>query len=146
MTDPIADMLTRIRNALAVKKSEVAMPFSKVKFNIAKVLEEEKLIEKAEKINSFFEIDEKNKKQKEKNKVVFDQLKINLKYSKEGNSVIKKLKRISKPGCRIYTSKNELPYVLNGFGIAIISTSSGLITNKEAKKRGIGGEIICEIS
>jgi len=146
MTDPIADMLTRIRNALAVKKSEVAMPFSKVKFNIAKVLEEEKLIEKAEKINSFFEIDEKNKKQKEKNKVLFDQLKINLKYSKEGNSVIKKLKRISKPGCRIYTSKNELPYVLNGFGIAIISTSSGLITNKEAKKRGIGGEIICEIS
>ncbi|MEK9129997.1 MAG: 30S ribosomal protein S8 [Patescibacteria group bacterium] len=145
MTDPIADMLTRMRNALAVKKSEVLMPFSKAKFNIAKVLEKEKLIESAEKVNLFSEVDEKNKKQKEKSKVSFDQLKIVLKYNETGNSVIKNLKRISKPGCRIYAGKNELPWVNNSFGIAIISTSSGVITNKEARKKGLGGEVLCEI-
>ncbi|PKL72354.1 30S ribosomal protein S8 [Candidatus Kuenenbacteria bacterium HGW-Kuenenbacteria-1] len=142
MTDPIADMLTRIRNALAVKKSEILMPFSKVKFNIAKVLEKERLIKNAEKINLFSEIDEKQKKKSETN---FDQLKISLKYNKEGNSKIKKLKRISKPGCRIYTTKDKLPWVLNNLGIAIVSTSQGLMTNKEARKKGLGGEIMCEI-
>lgn len=142
MTDPIADMLTRIRNALAVKKPEILMPFSKVKFNIAKVLEKEKLIENTEKVNLFSEIDEKQNK---KSKTNFDQLKIVLKYNKEGNSKIKELKRISKPGCRIYTTKDKLPWVLNNLGIAIVSTSQGLMTNKEARKKGLGGEIMCEI-
>ncbi|MBI4652663.1 30S ribosomal protein S8 [Candidatus Kuenenbacteria bacterium] len=145
MTDPIADMLTRIRNALAVKKEEILMPFSKVKFNIAKILEEEKLIQKAEKTNLLSEIDEKEKKQREKIKTNFDQLKISLKYDKEGNSIIRTLKRISKPGCRIYTTKDDLPWVLNNFGIAIISTSQGLMTNKEARIKKLGGEVMCEI-
>ncbi|MFH1837972.1 MAG: 30S ribosomal protein S8 [Candidatus Kuenenbacteria bacterium] len=145
MTDPIADMLSRIRNALAVKKPEILMPFSKVKFNIAKILEKEKLIEKAEKTNLLSEIDEKDKKQREKIKTNFDQLKIILKYDKEENPKIKKLKRISKPGCRIYTTKDKLPWVLNNFGIAIVSTSQGLMTNKEARRKKLGGEIMCEI-
>ncbi|MEK7167308.1 MAG: 30S ribosomal protein S8 [Patescibacteria group bacterium] len=145
MTDPIADMLTRIRNALAVKKTEILMPFSKIKFNIAKILEKEKLIKKVEKTNLLSEIDERDKKQKEKIKTNFDQLKIILKYDEDGSPKIKKLKRISKPGCRIYTTKDKLPWVLNNFGIAIISSSQGLMTNKEAREKKIGGEIICEI-
>jgi small subunit ribosomal protein S8 len=145
MTDPIADMLTRIRNALAVKKEEILMPFSKVKFNIAKILEQEKLINSVEKTNLLFGIDEKEKKQRKKIKTNFDQLKINLKYNKDGNSIIKILKRISKPGCRIYTTKDNLPWVLDNFGIAIISTSQGLMTNKEARRKKLGGEVMCEV-
>lgn len=145
MTDPIADMLTRIRNALAIKKTNILMPFSKVKFNIAKILEQEKLIKKTKKTNLLSEIDEKDKKQREKIKTNFDQLEIILKYDKDGNSKIKSLKRISKPGCRIYATKDKLPWVSNNFGIAIISTSQGLMTNKEARKKKLGGEIMCEI-
>ena len=124
-TDPIADMLTRIRNASAVKKTEVVVPFSKIKYEIAKILEAEKFVEKVE--------------EKENN-----EFKIILKY--ENNSpAITKLQRISKPGRRVYVSKDELPKVLNGLGIAIVSTSKGIVTNKEAKKEGMGGELICEI-
>jgi small subunit ribosomal protein S8 len=136
MIDPIADMLTRIRNANAVRKSEVVLPMSKIKYEIAKILEKEGWIVRMEVIKS--EVS-KNKSS------VFDLLKLVLKYKKSGRPVVTSLKRISKPGLRIYANKNELPKVLNNLGIAIISTPQGLMTNKEAKAKGIGGEIICEI-
>ncbi|GAG30413.1 unnamed protein product, partial [marine sediment metagenome] len=126
----------RIRNALAVKKSEVVLPMSKIKFNIAKVLEREGWVEETQVIK------EKSKKNKGNG---FDKIMIILKYKSNGRSVISSLKRISKPGRRIYVNKNELPRVLNNLGIAIISTPEGIITNKEARKKGIGGEVICEI-
>ena len=136
MTDPIADMLTRIRNASAVQKHEVVLPMSKIKYEIAKILKREGWIYDVEVIKSH---GSKNKS------FVFDELKILLKYKKSGRSVISNLKRISKPGLRLYTSKDNLPRVLNNLGIAIISTPKGLMTNKEARKQGLGGEIICEI-
>ncbi len=128
MSDPIADMLTKIRNAQAVKKPEVILSFSKIKFNIAKILEREGWIGKAE-----------------KRKGIYDQIRIVLKYDEEKNPVIKRLKRISKPSRRIYVNKEKLPRVLSNFGIAIISTSQGLMTNKEARRRKLGGEVICEV-
>jgi len=128
MTDPIADMLTRIRNAAAVKKPELVLPFSKIKFNVAKILEQEKYVSKVEEI--------KDGK--------FKEIRIVLDY-KADHSIIKHIKRISKPGQRIYVSGKETPLVLNGYGIAIISTSKGVMTNKEAKKQNIGGELMCEI-
>lgn len=137
MTDPISDMLTRIRNASATSKREVVLPMSKVKHEIAKILEKEDWVQKVEIIKGD---NAKNSQSK------FDQLKIVLKYKKSGKPYISTLKRISKPGLRVYTGKEELPRVLNNFGIAIISTSQGVMTNKEARKKGIGGEIICEIS
>lgn len=135
MTDPIADMLTRIRNASAVKKDEVVLPMSKIKYGIAKILEEDGWIKKAEVI----------KAEGVKNKsAAFDNLKIVLKY-KDGQPTISSIKRISKSGLRVYVNKGELPKVLNNYGMAIISTSAGLMTNKEARKKKIGGEIICEV-
>jgi len=128
MTDPIADMLTRIRNAVAVKKPEVVLPYSKVKFSIAKILEAENYVAKVSKVA--------NGK--------FDELKIELKYNNDG-PVIRHIKRLSTPGQRIYVSGKELPYVLNGYGLAIVSTSKGVMTNKEAKRQNIGGELVCEI-
>lgn len=136
MTDPIADMLTRIRNASAVKKEEVVLPMSKIKFNIAKILEAGGWLGKVEVI----------KGDGQKNSAsAFDTLKLALKYDRNSRPVITSLKKISKPGLKIYRSKDELPRVLNNMGIAIISTSQGLMTNKEAKKKGVGGEVICEI-
>jgi small subunit ribosomal protein S8 len=135
MTDPIADMLTRIRNAQAVKKLTVVLPMSKIKFSIAKILEQGGWIKKAEIIKT---------KSKKNSNSVFNEITIDLKYV-NGQPAITSLKKISKPGCRVYANKNELPRVLNNLGIAIISTPRGLMTNKEAKKLGIGGEIICEI-
>ena len=128
MTDTIADMLTRIRNAVAVKKPEVVLPFSKIKFNIAKILEQENYVGAVSKA-------------KEGN---FDVLRIQLKYTNEGPS-IRHIRRISKPGQRIYVSGKELPKILSGYGTAIISTSHGVMTNKEAAKKNIGGEFVCEI-
>ena len=136
MIDPIADMLTRIRNASAVRKSEVVLPMSKIKLNIAKILEKEGWIEKADVI----------KEDLEKGKTAnFDQIKLVLKYDESGRSAINSLKRVSKPGLKVYTGKEDLPRVRNNQGIAIISTSQGLMTNKEARSKGVGGEIICEI-
>lgn len=134
--DPIADMLTRIRNSSMVKKTEVAMPFSKIKHEIAKILEREGWIAKAEVIKGE---GQKNKAQ------AFDELKLVLKYKEDGSAFINSLKRISKPGLRVYADKDNLPTVLNHFGIAILSTSQGLMTNKEANKKKIGGEVLCEI-
>lgn len=128
MTDPIADMLSRIRNSLLVKRAEVNLPYSRIKFEIAKILEKDGWIEKAEKTPGKF------------NEII-----IKLKYNEDKTPFISSLKRVSKPGRRVYRPKNRLPIVLNNYGIAIVSTSAGLMTNFEAKKKGLGGEIICEI-
>lgn len=130
MTDPIADMLTRLRNGLAVAKKDIILPYSKLKHEVAKILVDQLYIEKAEIIKA-----EKDK---------FRSLRVILKY-KDGKPWIKGLKKISKPGLKIYVKKDKLPYVLNNLGIAIISTSQGLMTNKQARKKGLGGEVICEI-
>lgn len=129
MTDPIADMLTRIRNAQKAKLSEVLLPFSKIKFALAKILEEEGFIT---------EVLEETKKFPKKMKII-------LKYDLEKNPVIHEIKKISKPGQRIYAGKDKLPKVLGGLGIAVVSTSRGLMTVKEAKKRKLGGEIVCQV-
>src|SRR3989338_7361915 len=132
MTDPIADMLTRIRNAQAVKIPTVTLPMSKVKHGIAKILEAQGWVEKVDIIKT---------KGKKNSSSIFNEIKIDLKY-KNGRPVITSLKKISTPGRRVYSGKNELPRVLNNLGMAIISTPRGLMTNQEAKKQGIGGEVI----
>ena len=129
ITDPIADMLTRIRNAIMAKHLEVEVPASKMKLAIARILKDEGFIEQYKLI--------KDGKQ--------GIIKITLKYDENKNSVISALKRVSKPGRRIYVNKKQLPRVLNGLGIAILSTSKGVITDKEARKLGVGGEWICSI-
>lgn len=136
MTDPIADMLTRIRNASAVKKHEVVLPMSKIKYQIAKILKDGGWVYNVEVIKG-----ESRKNQA----AAFDQLQITLKYKKSGRPALTHLKRISKPGLRIYAKKDNLPKVLNNLGIAIISTPQGLMTNKEASKKGLGGEVLCEV-
>lgn len=128
MTDPIADMLTRVRNAQAASKFDVTMPSSKLKIAIAKVLQDEGYI-------SGFTTDN----------AVKPSLTITLKYY-QGRPVIDDLKRVSRPGLRIYKNKDELPKILNGLGIAIVSTSAGVMTDREARAAGRGGEIICTVS
>lgn len=128
MTDPIADMLTRVRNALQQKHTTVSMPASKEKKAIAEILVEEGYI------NSF-NIEGDVKKT----------LTIDLKYGPNGEKVISGLKRISKPGLRVYAQNDKLPRVLNGLGIAIISTSKGMMTDKQAKKAHLGGEVIAYV-
>lgn len=127
MTDPISDMLTRIRNAQSAGKVDVTMPASKMKSSIAKVLKDEGYI-----VDHAVNSDAK------------PELTVTLKYF-EGTPVIEKVQRISKPGLRIYKGKDDLPKVLNGLGIAIISTSSGLMTDKQARAKGFGGEVICTV-
>ena len=136
MIDPIADMLTRIRNASAVAKQDVVLPMSKIKFEIAKILKSEGWITDVEVLKTG-----KGKRAT----TVFDELRIVLKYKKNSISVITNIKRISKPGLKIYANKENLPRVLNNAGIAILSTPQGLMTNKEARKKGMGGEVLCEI-
>ena len=133
--DPIADMFTRIRNASAVKKSEIVLPLSKLKYALAQILEKEGWIKKTAIIPGGLNGANNG----------FDQLQIILKYRKNGKPQISSIQRVSKPGLRVYVSRDEIPTVLNNFGIAIISTSQGLMTSKEAKKKNIGGEIIGEI-
>lgn len=128
-TDPIADMLTRIRNASQVKFKTVDIPASKMKKAIAEILFNEGYIKSYEEI-------------KNENQGI---IRISLKYTDKNQKVISGLKRISKPGLRIYASKDELPKVLNGLGIALISTSKGVITDKKAKELGIGGEVLAYI-
>ena len=129
-TDPIADMLTRIRNANSSKHKTVDIPASKMKLAIADILFQEGYIK------SFEEIKEEN------NQGI---IRISLKYTEKGKKVIDGLKRISKPGLRVYASKDELPRVLNGLGIALISTSKGIMTDKEARKEGLGGEVLAYV-
>ena len=128
-TDPIADMLTRIRNANTSKHKTVDIPESNIKLSIAKILFKEGYIKAFEEIST-------------ENQGI---IRITLKYDEKGKRVISGLKRISKPGLRVYASKEELPKVLNGLGIAIISTSQGLKTDKEARQLGIGGEVLAYV-
>ena len=129
MSDPIADMLTRIRNGQSANKSEVTMPSSKLKQQIANLLKDEGYVSKVETSSA----DNKPK------------LTVSLKYF-EGKSVIEELKRVSRPGLRIYKNAEELPKINNGLGIAVISTSKGLMTDRAARKAGVGGEVICYVS
>ena len=126
MTDPIADMLTRIRNANQMKHATVSMPASRLKLEILNVLKNEGYISEYEKIE--------DGKQ--------GAIKVTLKYTDKKERVIKGLKRISKPGLRVYAKSSELPKVLNGLGVAIISTSNGIMTDREARQQKLGGEVI----
>ena len=128
LTDPIADMLTRIRNAVRAKHTTVDVPYSKVKNEIAKILLDEGFVADIETVENG----------------VNKNIRITLKY-KDSKCVIQGLKRISKPGLRIYAEKEELPRVLNGLGIAIISTSKGIVTDKEARKLNVGGEVMAYV-
>ena len=127
--DPIADMLTRIRNANQMRYAEVEVPASKIKVEIARILKEEGFI-------SDYKIKKNN---------VQNIISLSLKYGQNKERVITGLKRISKPGLRVYASVEELPRVLNGLGIAIVSTSKGLMTDKEARKESLGGEVLAYI-
>lgn len=129
LTDPIADMLTRIRNALAANKVEVGMPLSKQKQAVAKVLKDEGYI------NDFSEQNEDGK----------PTLVIALKYY-QGRPVIETIKRVSRPGLRVYRGKDEVPKVMGGLGITIVSTSKGVMTDRAARAAGYGGEVICTVS
>lgn len=131
MTDPIADMLTRIRNAVRVERPIVEMPLSKVKRGVAEVLKREGYIwdwheERAEGLP-------------------VNQLSIDLKYGPNGERVIRHIKRISKPGRRVYSRANDLRPILNGMGISIISTSRGVVSDREARQKNLGGEVLCEL-
>ena len=128
-TDPIADLLTRVRNATLVRHRDVSIPLSRMKVEIAKVLKEEGNI-------SNFKVIGDNKQ---------GILKITLKYSNDNQSVISGLQRVSKPGCRIYCKKDSVPKVLDGLGILIVSTSSGIATGKKCEDLGIGGEVLCKV-
>ena len=129
MSDPISDFLTRIRNGLSAKKRWVDIPSSKMKKRISLVLKEESYIE------DFFFISNEKK----------EMIRIFLKYDFKGKSVIENIKRISRPGLRIYVGAGETPRVLDGLGISILSTSKGVLSNKRAKEYGVGGELLCEV-
>jgi len=128
-TDPIADMLTRIRNAVAVGHERVAMPSSKLKVNIAKILVDEGFIDR-------FDVSGNGHRQ---------ELELVLRYAERRRPVIEGLKRVSRPGHRVYRGAGELPRVQGGLGVAVVSTSQGLMPDREARKRRLGGEIVCEV-
>jgi len=129
MTDPIADMLTRIRNAAMVSMPEVSMPSSKLKVELARILKEEGYI-------ADYTVSDEGK---------FKVLNITLKYDSKKKSVITKLQRVSKPGLRSYSKSQNIPQVLGGMGIAVISTSKGLMTDRRARKENVGGEVLCYV-
>ena len=129
MTDPIADMLTRIRNAVRVERPNVDMPLSKVKRGVADVLKREGYIW------DWIETEAKPA----------NQLRVELKYGPNGEQVIRRIKRISRPGRRVYSRARDLKPVLNGLGIAVISTSRGVVSDREARQRNLGGEVLCEL-
>ena len=129
MTDPIADMLTRIRNAAQARHAKVDMPASRLKVEIARILKEEGYI-------SHFKTAEEGGR---------NFLTVFMKYGPRGEKVITNIQRISKPGCRVYVAKNEIPRVLGGLGINIVTTSHGVMTGRQARKQGYGGELLCHI-
>jgi small subunit ribosomal protein S8 len=129
MTDPISDMLTRIRNAQAVKKPDLSLPYSKLKFAIAKILEKEGYVTRVS----------------QQTEAKFPVIHLELQYE-NNQPIIHSLRRISRPGARVYVKSTDMPMVLSDLGIAIVSTPNGLMTNKEARSRHLGGEVICEIS
>ena len=130
VTDPIADMLTRIRNSIRARHQRVDMPSSNLKVGIAMILKEEGYI-------GSYKISEEAKK-----KI----LRLNLRYSANGESVISTLDRVSRPGRRIYVGVDEIPRILGGMGVTILTTSKGLMTGKKARKAGLGGEVLCNVS
>jgi small subunit ribosomal protein S8 len=129
MTDPIPDMLTRVRNAVQAKHQKVDMPASRLKVEIARILKEEGFI-------AHFKTSEEEGK---------NFLTLFLKYGPKGEKVISNIERISRPGCRVYVSKSEIPKVLGGLGINILTTSRGVMTGKQARKQGFGGELLCSV-
>jgi small subunit ribosomal protein S8 len=129
MTDPIADLLTRIRNALMARHAIVNVPASRMKLEIVKILKDEGYVENFKIVEDVHQ----------------GQIAIDLKYGHEGRKAITGLERVSKPGRRIYRGKDEIPDVLNGLGITIISTSKGVMTGKTCRDRGVGGEILCNV-
>jgi len=129
MTDPIADYLTRIRNAILAGKRTVNIPFSRVKEELTKILVQEGWVEK-------FEVNSDGK---------FKVIELALRFSPQGKPILSHLQRISNPGRRVYVKKDKIPVVLGNFGSAIISTPKGMMTNRAARKAGLGGEVICEI-
>jgi small subunit ribosomal protein S8 len=129
MTDPIADMLTRIRNAVAIERPFVDIPASHEKVGIAEVLHREGYIWDFELVDA---------------KPV-QTLRVNLKYGPNGEKIIQEIKRVSKPGCRVYRKSRDLPVVLQGMGISVVSTSHGILSNREAQTKGVGGEVLCTI-
>lgn len=129
MTDPIADMLTRLRNAAGIERPYVDIPASREKVGIAEALQREGYIWD-------FEVT---------GEAPHRVLRVNLKYGPNGERVIQKIKRVSSPGCRVYKKKKDLPVILQGLGVAILSTSQGIMSNREAKAKGLGGEVLCTI-
>lgn len=129
LTDPIADMLTRVRNAVAVEKPVVEMTMSKVRRGLAEVLKREGYIWDWSEVEA----------------APVNLLRLELKYGPNGERVIQTIKRISKPGCRVYSSYRDLPSVLNGLGISIISTSQGVLSDREARDKQVGGEVLCQV-
>ena len=130
MTDPVADLLTQIRNTHLAKHDRLDIPASKLKLEICKLLMEQGYIEDVEMLDDH---------------PVRKKLRITLRYTADGQPVIKRLRRVSKPGRRVYRGADEIPPVLNGLGVGIVSTSQGLLTDREARDRRVGGEILCEI-
>ena len=130
MSDPIADMLARIKNAYTTNMDTVVIPFSKFKADIANIFDEEGYIRSHE---------------IRKDEGIQGVIKVHLKYNKNGNCAISGLKRISKPGLRVYAEKDKIPKVLGGLGVVIVSTSKGVLTGSKAKESGIGGEVICSV-
>jgi small subunit ribosomal protein S8 len=134
VNDPIADMLTRIRNAMMANKAEVSMPVSKLKVEVARILKEEGFV-------SDYEVVENDSPSKR-------MLKVQLKYvgeRRERRPVITGIQRVSRPGCRVYTRKQDIPWVLSGLGVAILSTPKGVMTGQRARKLNVGGEILCKV-
>jgi len=129
VTDPVADMLTRIRNALAARKASVEMPFSNMKAAIARVLRDEGFIEDY----------------RDAGENVAKILKVYLKYGPAGEEVVREIKCISKPGRRIYCGASKLPHVRNGLGISVVSTSNGVLSDRECRERDVGGEVLCSV-
>lgn len=136
MTDPISDLLTRIRNASAVKKADIVLPYSRLRHEVAKLLETEKYVLRTEKIPAA-KVGEEGPR--------YDQLRIVMRYRSNGTPVIRHIKRVSRPSRKVYVTVEKIPTILNGLGLAVLSTSKGLLTNAQARKEKIGGELMFEI-
>lgn len=131
MTDPISDMLTRVRNAILAGKTEVVLPYSKFKHSVAEVMKSNGWINNVEQIEAAED--------------GFKDLKLTLKYDENGLAAIRGLKRISRPGQRIYSGSKDIPYVKFGVGMTILSTPKGIMTDQDARKENVGGEVVCQI-
>ena len=129
LTDPVADFLTRIRNGIRARQQKVDVPASKLKLELARILKEEGFI------SNFKSVEEEGRKV----------LRVYLKYGSNNEAAISRLQRVSSPGCRVYVGHDEIPRVLGGMGINILTTPRGVMTGREARKQGVGGEVLCEI-